>query len=309
MRFHARGAQTTIVSDHATDHPDARLQTIPAADLPRFWQTENAFDAVWCADVLQRAPQPLAALRRLIALARPGAGIAVVIRTPDHRLCDGRVWQLSPAALTHLIILAGQDLRDATVVVHEQSLAVLWRRRDRAAAHGSAAEFAAPLASLAAFFPRDPLTAADDTLAWSRINADDFRPLPFAPGGHDAYATHVAGARLDALLADLARQRKRVAIYGAGAHTQRFAARFAAAAGTVVGVLDDDPQRAGAPLALWTVQPFDAWRTLRADALLISSDAYEAVLAARARERTAGVLAIRTLYDSGPPSAPLGLDP
>jgi alpha-1,3-rhamnosyl/mannosyltransferase len=92
---------------------------------------------------------------------------------------------------------------------------------------------------------------------------------------------------------------RRLALYGAGSHTMQLIARLAPEPAAVVAVIDDQPGDAafaGVP----RVTP-DAWPTLVADAVVLSSRTFEPVLAARAAQwLPAGVPLVRLYSDNGP---------
>jgi hypothetical protein len=94
---------------------------------------------------------------------------------------------------------------------------------------------------------------------------------------------------------------RRLALYGAGSHTTQLIARLAQEPAAVVAVIDDQPGDAafaGVP----RVTP-DAWPTIAADAVVLSSRTFEPVLAARAaRWLPAGVPLVRFYSDEGRPS-------
>jgi hypothetical protein len=73
---------------------------------------------------------------------------------------------------------------------------------------------------------------------------------------------------------------RRLALYGAGSHTVDLIARLAGGPARVVGVIDDQPGAAEFA-GVARVTP-DAWGTLRADAVVLSSRSAEPILAARA---------------------------
>jgi glycosyltransferase involved in cell wall biosynthesis len=92
---------------------------------------------------------------------------------------------------------------------------------------------------------------------------------------------------------------RRLALYGAGSHTTQLIARLARERAAVVAVIDDEPGEpafGGVP----RVTP-DAWPTLAADAVVLSSRTFEPVLAARAaRWLPADVPLVRLYTDNEP---------
>jgi glycosyltransferase involved in cell wall biosynthesis len=94
---------------------------------------------------------------------------------------------------------------------------------------------------------------------------------------------------------------RRLALYGAGSHSTQLIARLAAEPADVVAVIDDTPGETvfeGVP----RVTP-DAWPTLAADAVVLSSRTFEPVLAARAaRWLPPHVPLVRFYSDEGRPS-------
>ena len=95
---------------------------------------------------------------------------------------------------------------------------------------------------------------------------------------------------------------RRIAVYGLGQHTQRRADVFDRQDFPVVGFLDDDPPPSGEALGLPVVTVDSAIETLNPDGVLISSDAWEGQMWARAEPlRRAGVY-VRPIYGSYPDS-------
>jgi hypothetical protein len=91
---------------------------------------------------------------------------------------------------------------------------------------------------------------------------------------------------------------RRLALYGAGSHTTQLIARLAQEPAAVVAVIDDQPGDAAFG-GVRRVTP-DAWPTIAADAVVLSSRTFEPVLAARAaRWLPAGVPLVRFYSDSG----------
>ncbi len=90
----------------------------------------------------------------------------------------------------------------------------------------------------------------------------------------------------------------RIALFGAGQHTGRHLARFREALephADLVAILDDRPS-AVRDLAGIPIVHSDRWRTLALDAIVLSSDTYEAALAARAIKVTGGILPVIAVY-------------
>lgn len=68
----------------ATDAPDQ--VGLVAAALEHLPFAEGSFDLVWCAQSLYSLPEPLAALRSLAAMARPGGVVAVLENDSLHQV-------------------------------------------------------------------------------------------------------------------------------------------------------------------------------------------------------------------------------
>jgi len=110
-----------------------------------------------------------------------------------------------------------------------------------------------------------------------------------------------ARERMTAVLADLARGgARRVAVYGAGRHTELLADVLAGSPVPVVAVIDDDPARAGGRCAGIEVIPPQRAAAAGVEAVVISSDAHEeAIWSRRGRLVDAGIT-VRRLYDRPP---------
>jgi hypothetical protein len=105
----------------------------------------------------------------------------------------------------------------------------------------------------------------------------------------------------------------RVALFGAGQHTRRHLDRFRAAAGRaqLAAILDDKADgRAAQAIDGLQVLPTGEWAGLGLAGVIVSSDTYEAAMAARVREATAGALPVLAVYEPGldywPATAPAG---
>ncbi len=93
----------------------------------------------------------------------------------------------------------------------------------------------------------------------------------------------------------------RVAVFGAGDHTRRAARAFELGL-PIVGIIDDHPSR-DAMLGVPVVRTNDAADTLRPDAVVLSSDAWEAALWAKAAPLRAAGVRVLALYGSYPDDA------
>lgn len=83
---------------------------------------------------------------------------------------------------------------------------------------------------------------------------------------------------------------KRIAIYGLGRHTRKFADHLDSGRFELAGFIDDSPPKSGKAFGLDAVRPEQALKHLRPDAVLLSSDAWEHKLWANSRHlREAGV--------------------
>ncbi|MEL7474067.1 MAG: FkbM family methyltransferase, partial [Planctomycetota bacterium] len=119
----------------------------------------------------------------------------------------------------------------------------------------------------------------------------DKQPSPLLPGVSKAERM---GAALHRLAAD---GRKRVGVYGAGAHTLACAEPLAFPPVEIVGVVDDHPDRHGATLWGLPIMSLETMRAQRPDALVLSSDRFEHKLWIRTQPlRDDGVVVVR-LYD------------
>ncbi|MEO0632237.1 MAG: hypothetical protein AAFY46_16155, partial [Planctomycetota bacterium] len=90
----------------------------------------------------------------------------------------------------------------------------------------------------------------------------------------------------------------RVAIYGLGRHTQWRAGVFDRADLPIVGIIDDAPPPSAEAFGLPVVTLDDAIDRLRPDAVLLSSDAWEAAMHDRAKPLEAAGVHIRGIYHS-----------
>ena len=94
---------------------------------------------------------------------------------------------------------------------------------------------------------------------------------------------------------------RRLALYGAGSHTTQLIARLGPEPAVVVAVIDDQP--GDAAFAGVPRHTPDAWPTIAADAVVLSSRTFEPVLAARAAHwLPAGVPLVRLYSHEGRPS-------
>jgi hypothetical protein len=135
-------------------------------------------------------------------------------------------------------------------------------------------------------------------LTWHEVNAARQRywkkEWGADPATRDASA---AFARLAGRLEALP-EGARVALFGAGQHTGRHLARFREAIeprGDLAAILDDRPSTIRA-LAGIPIVHAEQWRGLALDAIVVSSDTYEAALAARAIKLTGGTLPVMAVY-------------
>jgi hypothetical protein len=148
-------------------------------------------------------------------------------------------------------------------------------------------------------FPRDVQEEVDGFRGWERVRADDFLPpAPDDVAGRSVPADDACTA-CEHQLGRLAGER--IAIYGAGAHTEKILGVLQEHAHRIVGILDDAPMRQGKRIGRWSVAAFEQWRRLRPDAIVISSDAFETRMAAQAHRRTAGEVRVVTLYAANEP--------
>jgi glycosyltransferase involved in cell wall biosynthesis len=89
----------------------------------------------------------------------------------------------------------------------------------------------------------------------------------------------------------------RIAIFGLGQHTKRFAEHLEASDYPIVGYIDDNPPKAGRVFGLPAVTPADALCELQPDCVLLSSDAWEEELWKKTSHiRDAGVK-VQTIYN------------
>ncbi len=106
-----------------------------------------------------------------------------------------------------------------------------------------------------------------------------------------------ARERMTAALAELARSgARRVAVYGAGRHTELLADVLAASPVPVVAVIDDDPARAGGRCAGIEIIPPQAAGTAGVEAVVISSDAHEEQIWGRRGRLVDAGITVHRLY-------------
>ena len=116
--------------------------------------------------------------------------------------------------------------------------------------------------------------------------------------GGESTGNASAGARLGEAL-DCCRDAgfERVAVYGAGQHTERCGSALRSPPVEVVAILDDDSARIGGRLWNYPVIQPDASHAARFDAVVISSDAMEDRLAARAASVFGPSMPVIRLYE------------
>ena len=238
----------------------------------------ETFDLVCSITVLEHLRDPLAAVRAMGALVRPGG--ALLLEVPSLArprvgvadfLCYQHLYHFVPETFRGLLALAGL----AVVAVDEDaphSVAVLAR------ADGSVH---------AAWRP-DPRVAARVVVA-----IDDYRrrrDLLFA-GLTERLAPVVDGAR-------------RVVVYGAGDHTAQLLAAFPALAQVTVAFVDSDPLKQGSSFAGRPVRAPGDLDDIAADAVLLSSQPFQEEMAATVARFDSRGLDVVRLYprpeDAGP---------
>ncbi|MBX3396957.1 MAG: class I SAM-dependent methyltransferase [Phycisphaerae bacterium] len=117
-----------------------------------------------------------------------------------------------------------------------------------------------------------------------------------------------ARMRADSVLRDW-RGRGKIAVFAAGAHTAKILPILEAYADRIAGMIDDSPLQWGRRVGPWNVEPASKVIDGSVSGILISSDAQQEALAARARAEFGRDCAILTLYppkdaDPGAPHLP-----
>lgn len=108
------------------------------------------------------------------------------------------------------------------------------------------------------------------------------------------------------LLACAAMGLTRVALYGAGTHTRALGEVLMEPGVEIVGIIDDDPRRAGTRLWGYTIISPDDALSLGLDAIVLSANSIEDVLWAKtARHREAGIRVVRLYGGDGLAEEPL----
>lgn len=295
VRFAEAGGHVTAVDQARCPGRYDRVRYV-RTDVLNWSAPSGAFEAGWASHVLEHMPDPNAFLRKMLSLVQPGGAVGILVPPRKDALVGGHVNLFTPATLCYQAILTGQDLSRATVIIHEYNIALYWRRSDvtlptLACDNGD-------IERLAHLFPKPVHQDIDGFAGWERVRADDFLPRVEPCAASAAVSDHHARRAAERALRELVHaSKRRIAIYGAGRHTDKIAPVLLSAANQVVAILDDAPLRHGKRIGPWTVQPFEEWRRLGVDAILISSDAHQEQMAARAVERTAGRATVIRLYE------------
>ena len=108
----------------------------------------------------------------MIEVSTDDAVFGVVVPPAKDELVGGHINLFTPATLCYNIILAGQNLSEATVISHGYNIAIFWQRWDwpvpSIVADKGDIEVLAPL------FPLSVHQGINGKLGWERLRAGDF---------------------------------------------------------------------------------------------------------------------------------------
>ena len=142
-----------------------------------------------------------------------------------------------------------------------------------------------------------PQSASDIRIALEKQCQPNWLFVPSRPQPDDGQTRQ--SETMASVLADLAESgKRRVAVYGAGAHTIRVADAVRSAPVEVVAVLDDNPACHGGRLMDWPIKPLESAAELGVDAVVVSSDTYEAQMMRRCRSLSEAGIDVVGLYQS-----------
>jgi ubiquinone/menaquinone biosynthesis C-methylase UbiE len=80
-------AYLELAREHVKSHPRSKVISFQIGDIAGLPFADNEFDLAWCAHSLYSLPDPLAALRELRRVVRPGGAVAILETTPCIICC------------------------------------------------------------------------------------------------------------------------------------------------------------------------------------------------------------------------------
>jgi 2-polyprenyl-3-methyl-5-hydroxy-6-metoxy-1,4-benzoquinol methylase len=137
-----------------------------------FFDSDDKFDAIWCSHVLEHISNVNIFLRKMISCAKSDASIGVVVPLIKDVLVGGHINLFTPGTLCYSIVLAGQDLSQATVIQYKNNICVFWKRRD---IYLPTLKYdKGDLEILSSLFPLPVCQDIQATTIWSDVRSDDF---------------------------------------------------------------------------------------------------------------------------------------
>lgn len=126
--YNTKRAKTTIVDIRPirSNNPSISSVQINFAD----YSSDKKFDGIWTCHVAEHIPNLGQFLKNLVNQAAESAVFAIIVPQYNKGLVGGHINIFSPATLCYNVILAGQNLNTATVIVQENNIALLWKRDD-----------------------------------------------------------------------------------------------------------------------------------------------------------------------------------
>lgn len=95
-----------------------------------FFSSHEKFDNIWCSHTLEHVTNINLFLRKLITCATDDAVFGIIVPRIKDNLVGGHINLFTPATLCYNIILAGQSLLKAEVIVYKYNIAILWKRNN-----------------------------------------------------------------------------------------------------------------------------------------------------------------------------------
>lgn len=111
---------TVITLDHQP--PADVIGDFMVVELPQV-------DAVWASHVFEHTLNPHLFLERILSIVPPGGLICLTVPPMKPNLVGGHVNVFTPSMLCYRIILAGQDLSTARVIVDGYNISAIWHNR------------------------------------------------------------------------------------------------------------------------------------------------------------------------------------
>lgn len=122
--------------EHAEYMRASGLQVItldhqPPADIVGDFMSVDlpAVDAVWASHVFEHTLNPLLFLQRVLSAVAEGGLICITVPPLKPNLVGGHVNLFTPSLLCYRIILAGQDLSEANIIVDGYNISAIWKKR------------------------------------------------------------------------------------------------------------------------------------------------------------------------------------